>query len=75
MSLQGVKLEHSLRLGFQESNNKAVYEALIVRLKAARKPEVKQVEIYLDSRLVVSQVDGSFKAKNSRMVEYLKLVG
>ena len=75
MSLQGVKLEHSLRLGFQESNNKAVYESLIVRLKAARKPEVKQVEIYLDSRLVVSQVDGSFKAKNSRMVEYLKLVG
>lgn len=33
------------------------------------------VEIYLDSRLVVNQVDGSFEAKDSRMVEYLRLVG
>ena len=41
MSLEGVKLEHSLRLGFQESNNEAEYEALIVGLKAARKPEAK----------------------------------
>lgn len=31
--------------------------------------------IYLESQLVVSQVDGSFKAKDSRMVEYLRLVG
>ena len=36
---------------------------------------MKDVEIYSDSRLVVSQVDGSFEAKDSWMVEYLKLVG
>lgn len=33
------------------------------------------MEIYSDSWLVVSQVDGSFKAKDSWMVEYMKLVG
>ena len=49
MSLEGLKLEHSLRLGFRASNNKAEYEVLIVGLKVARKLEAKEVEIYLDS--------------------------
>ena len=75
MSPKGVKLEHSLGLGFRASNNETKYEALIVGLKAAEKLEAKDVEIYLDSRLVVSQVDESFEAKDFRMVEYLKLVG
>ena len=75
MTPEGVKLEHSLRLGFQALNNNAEYEALITRLKAIKKLEVKDVESYSNSQLVVSQVDGSFEAKDSRMVEYLKLVG
>ena len=33
------------------------------------------MEIYSDSWLVVSRVKGSFEAKDSRMVEYLRLVG
>ena len=32
VSLEGVKLEKSLRLGFQASNNKTKYEALIARM-------------------------------------------
>ena len=75
MSPKGVKLEHSLRLGFRTSNNEAKYEALLAGLKATQKLEATDVEIYSDSRLVVSQVDGSFEAKNSQMVEYLRLVG
>lgn len=38
------------------------------------KLEAADVEVYLDSRLVISQVRGSFEAKDSRMVEYLRLV-
>ena len=34
----------------------------------------REVEIYLDSRLVVSQVLGSFEARDSRMKEYLRMV-
>lgn len=75
MSPKGVKLEHSLRLGFRTSNNEAEYEALLAGLKATQKLEATDVEIYSDSWLVVSQVDGSFEAKNSQMVEYLRLVG
>lgn len=74
VSPEGVKLEHSLRLGFRVLNNKAEYEALIARVKAVNKLEAADVEVYLDSRLVVSQVRGSFEAKDSRMVEYLRLV-
>ena len=75
MSPEGVKLEHSLRLGFRASNNEVEYEALIARLKAALKLEAMDVEIYSDSWLVVNQVDGNFEAKDFRMVEYLRLVG
>ena len=43
MSPKGVKLEHSLRLGFQALNNETEYKALIARLKAAHKLEAADV--------------------------------
>ena len=30
---EGIRLEHSFRLGFRASNNKAEYEALLARLR------------------------------------------
>ena len=54
LSPEGVKLERLLRLGFRASNNDAKYEALIVGLQATKKLIVKEVEMFLDSRLVVS---------------------
>ena len=32
---EGIRLEHSFRLGFKASNNKAEYEAFIAELKTA----------------------------------------
>ena len=32
---EGIRLEHSFRLGFKASNNKAEYEAFIVELRTA----------------------------------------
>lgn len=61
---KGIKLEHSFRLGFSASNNKAKYEALPARLRVVSDLKAKEVEIYLDSRLVVKQVQGSFEAKD-----------
>lgn len=74
MSPKGVKLEHSLRLSFWASNNEVEYKALIAGLRATHSLEVADLVVYLDSRLVVSQVEGSFKAKDSWMVKYLRLV-
>ena len=67
-------MEYSFRLGFRASNNEAEYEVLLVGLRAALSLGVADLEVYLDSRLVVSQVEGSFEAKDSRMINHLKLV-
>lgn len=34
----------------------------------------QEVKVYLDSWLVINQVQGNFKAKDPRMMEYLRLV-
>ena len=70
----GVRLEHFFRLGFRASNNEAKYEALLVGLKTILGIGARDVEIYSDSRLVVSQVQGSFEARDSRMKQYLQVV-
>ena len=44
-------------------------------LRVAKKLNAKMVEVFLDSRLVVSQVEGSFEARDPQLVEYLKMVG
>ena len=53
---EGIRLKHSFRLGFKAFNNEAEYEALIVGLKTAFDLGARDVEVYLDSRLVVNQV-------------------
>ena len=57
VSPEGVKLEHSFRLGFQASNNEVEYEGFLAGLRAALSLEVADLEIHSDSRLVVSQVE------------------
>ena len=71
---KGIWLEHSFRLGFRASNNEAEYEALLAGLRTVLGMGACDVDIYLDSRLVVSQVQGSFEAWDSRMKEYLQVV-
>nr|XP_023900124.1 uncharacterized protein LOC112011998 [Quercus suber] len=70
-SPEGIRLEHSFRLGFKASNNEAEYEALLAGLRTALKLGARNVEIHLDSWLVVNQVQGSFEAKDPRMKAYL----
>ena len=71
---EGIRVDRSFKLGFKTLNNEAKYKALLARLRAALGLGATNIEIYLDSRLVVSQVDGSFEAKDPRMIDYLKLV-
>ena len=71
---EGIRLEHSFRLDFKASNNEAEYEALLTGLKAVRDMGAREVEVYSDSWLVVNQVQGSFEARDSRMMEYLWVV-
>ena len=59
---EGIRLEHSFRLGFRASNNEAEYEALLAGLRAVLDMGAREVKIYSDSQLVASQVQGSFEA-------------
>ena len=54
ITLEGIRLEHSFRFGFRALNNKAEYEALLAGLRTVLGIGARDVEIYSDSRLVVS---------------------
>ena len=54
ISPEKIILEKSLRLGFSAINDEAKYEALLVRMTMVQKMEGKTVEMFSDSRLVVS---------------------
>ena len=58
-------------MGFKASNNEAEYEVLLTGLRTVLDMGARDVEIYLDSQLVVNQVQDSFEARVFRMKEYL----
>ena len=57
----------SLRLGFSATNNEAEYEALLQGMAMVQKMGGKAIEMFSDSRLVVGQVKGELKARDTRM--------
>lgn len=63
ISLDGVTLEKSLRLGFSATNNEAEDETLLAGVIAMHKRGGKIVKAYCDARIIVGQVRGDFKAK------------
>ena len=71
---EGVWLEHSFRLGFKASNNETEYKALLIGMRTVLDMGAQDVEVYLYSQLVVSQVQGRFEAKDSWMKQYLQVV-
>ena len=56
ITLDGILLEHLFRLRFNASNNETEYEALLAGLRAVSRLEARDVEVYLDSQLIVNQV-------------------
>nr|GEU72507.1 reverse transcriptase domain-containing protein [Tanacetum cinerariifolium] len=65
-----VEYSYTLHLNFSNSNNKAKYEALLARLQIATKMQVKDIHAFVDSKLVASQLKGSYEAKGERMIKY-----
>ena len=74
VSPKRIIIEKSLRLVFSAANNEAEYEALLVGMTMVQKMGGRTVEIFLDSRLVVSQVKGELEARDVKMQDYLKQV-
>jgi ribonuclease HI len=49
------------------TNNVAEYEALIAGLELAHERGIKEIEVQVDSDLVVQQLTGNWKIKNERL--------
>ena len=64
ITLEGIRVKHSFRLGFKAFNNEAEYEALLAGLRVVLDLGAWDVKVYLDLRLVVNQVEGSIEAKD-----------
>ncbi|XP_050259008.1 uncharacterized protein LOC126704006 [Quercus robur] len=71
ISLEGITIEKSLRLGFLAMNNEAEYKALLEGKSMVEKLGEKSINMFSDSRLVVGQVNGELEARDERMQEYL----
>ena len=70
-SSEKVIVEKSLRLDFPATNNEAEYEALLEGMAMVQRMGGKSIKLFSDSRLIVGQVKGEYKAKDERMQGYL----
>ena len=50
------------------TNNIAEYTALVLALEAARDLGAKKIEVRMDSELIVKQMSGEYKVKNSGLI-------
>lgn len=57
---------YSVPLG-TATNNEAEYTALIIGLQRALKHQPEEIKVFLDSELLVRQLTGKYKVKNSRL--------
>ena len=64
---QGMRLRGLCRYVGVATNNQAEYLALIEGLRAIADWKPDRVEVFLDSRLVVEQLNGNFKVKSAEL--------
>lgn len=46
------------------TNNQAEYKAVVAAIKKAKELNAEEIQFYLDSQLVVEQLNGNYKVKN-----------
>ena len=73
-SPEGDIIKRAICLQYATTNNEAEYEALLTGLKIAKTLGATKLDVHSDSQLVVGQVNGEYKAKEERMLQYLNLV-
>ncbi|GJX76176.1 reverse transcriptase domain-containing protein [Tanacetum coccineum] len=71
---EGVEFTYAMRFTFEATYNEAEYKALIAGLRITKQIGVKNLQAHVDSRLVANQVNGSYVAKESGMIQYLNKV-
>ncbi|NOX71324.1 MAG: ribonuclease HI family protein, partial [Candidatus Micrarchaeota archaeon] len=66
-------LEKAERIGL-DTNNVAEYKALIKALEFAKRYQYKEIICYSDSRLMINQLNGTFKIKKPHLERLKDLV-
>ncbi|KAG8481981.1 hypothetical protein CXB51_026895 [Gossypium anomalum] len=62
------------KLDFDCTNDMVEYEACIMSIRAAIKREIKVIEVYGDSTLVIYQLKGEWETKDPKLINYRRLV-
>ena len=63
-ALTGEIIEHTIRLDFLASNNKAEYKAIIIEIDLVISVSSEKIIIRSDSQLVVEQVNGENETRD-----------
>ncbi|KAL0362128.1 UNVERIFIED_CONTAM: hypothetical protein Scaly_1168000 [Sesamum calycinum] len=64
-------MEYAIALEFPASNNEAEYEAILLGNRLIHAAGDRNVCAYSNSKLVVSQVEGEYEARQEKMTKYL----
>ena len=70
ISPNGTHIPFSGMLNFPATNNAIEYEACIMGLQAALGLGVKELEVYGDSALIISQIQSRWKIKEEKLMPY-----
>ena len=70
ISPKGIHIPFSGKLNFPATNNAIEYEACIMGLRAILGLRVKELEVYGDSVLIISQIQNKWKIKEESLMPY-----
>lgn len=71
----GKEHNYAIILAFTTTNNEVEHEVLLVGLEVPKLLGANEIEVKVDSQVVVNQVQGEFITKSKKLKKYLTLVG
>ncbi|XP_016733853.1 uncharacterized protein [Gossypium hirsutum] len=74
ISPNGDHYPFTCKLDFDCTNNMTEYDACIMGIRAAIDREIKVLEVYGDSALVIYQLKGEWETRDPKLISYRKLI-
>ncbi|XP_013629885.1 PREDICTED: uncharacterized protein LOC106335812 [Brassica oleracea var. oleracea] len=70
-SKTGNTASRAVRCNFKATSNESEYEALIAWLTLAHQMGAENIQVLIDSQLIINKVHGEYQAKDDTMIQYL----
>ena len=74
VSPKGQQILVSVKLNFNWTNNVTEYKACIVGLQVALEFDAYDLSVFVDSLLIISQIEGKWQAWDTKLIPYQKCV-